>query len=108
MIRQRRNNMQTRQPRYSKEEFARRGTELYEQQIRSQVEPGNQGKFVAIDIESRAYEVDADDYAATERLYARHPDAQIWLVRVGQPAAYRIGRHRDPQMITDHQTQLPP
>ena len=85
--------MQTRQPRYTKEEFARRGTELYEQQIRTQVEAGNQGKIVAIDIESGAYEVDADDYTATERLYRRQPDAQIWLVRVGHPAAYRIGGH---------------
>jgi hypothetical protein len=83
--------MQARQPRYSKAEFARRGKELYEQQIRSKVEAGNQGKFVAIDIETGAYEVDADDYSATERLYHRFPDAQIWLVRVGQPTAYRIG-----------------
>ena len=36
------------------------------------------------------YEVDADDYTATERLLRRNPDAQIWLVRVGHRAAYRI------------------
>jgi hypothetical protein len=33
---------------YSKEEFARRGTSIYETQIRSQVESGNHGKIVAI------------------------------------------------------------
>jgi len=33
--------MAVRQPRYSKEEFARRGNELYERQIRAQVEAGN-------------------------------------------------------------------
>ena len=37
--------MTVRQPRYSKEEFARRGNELYERQIRAQVETGNHGKI---------------------------------------------------------------
>lgn len=78
-------------PRYSKEEFARRGQEIYDHAIRPRVEPGNEGKFVAIDIETGAYEIDIDDYTATERLLARNPDAQIWLLRVGYRTAYRIG-----------------
>jgi hypothetical protein len=40
--------MAVRQPRYNKEEFARRGDEIYESQVRSQVEEGNHGKLVAI------------------------------------------------------------
>jgi hypothetical protein len=59
------------------------------------VEPGCAGQFVAIDIETGGYELDTDDYAATERLVARYPDAQIWIMRVGQPTAYRIGRSPD-------------
>ncbi len=35
-------------PRYSKEEFARRGDEIYENQVCQQVEEGNHGKIVAI------------------------------------------------------------
>lgn len=42
--------MTVRQLRYSKEEFARRGNEIYETQIRTQVEEENHGKIVAIDI----------------------------------------------------------
>lgn len=49
--------MTTRQPRYSKDEFARRGDEIYKRDIRAQVEQGNEGKFVAIDIETGAYEI---------------------------------------------------
>jgi hypothetical protein len=41
--------MAIRQPRYPKEEFARRGDEIYETQVRSQVEEGNHGKIVVID-----------------------------------------------------------
>ena len=43
--------MTVRQPRYSKEEFAQRGNVLYEAQISSPVEEGNQGKIVAINQE---------------------------------------------------------
>lgn len=85
--------MSGRQPRYTKEEFARRGQQIYDQSIRSNAEPGSDGKLVAIDIESGAYEIDGDDFAATERLIARNPDAQIWLMRVGRPTAYQIGRY---------------
>jgi hypothetical protein len=40
--------MAVRQRRYSKEELARRGQELYESSIREQVVTGNDGKIVAI------------------------------------------------------------
>jgi hypothetical protein len=48
-------------PRYSKEEFARRGDEIYERDIVSRFGPDDEGKFVVIDIETGAYEVDRDE-----------------------------------------------
>ncbi len=86
--------MTARALRYSKEEFARRGDEIYNRDIRPLVEANNKGKYVAIDIETGAWEMDADDYAATERLLGQRPDAHIWLVRAGHRAAYRIGGTR--------------
>ena len=83
--------MAVRQPRYSKEEFAQRGDELYQTQIRSQVEEGNHGKIVAIDLETGAFEVDASEIAACDRLEAHHPDAQIWMVRIGSRHVRRFG-----------------
>jgi hypothetical protein len=83
--------MVVRQPRYSKEEFARRGNEIYESQVRSQVEEGNYGKIVAIDIETGAFEVADDTIAATDRLYERVPDAQPWVIRIGHRTVYRFG-----------------
>jgi hypothetical protein len=77
--------------RYSSEEFSRRGQEIYDREVRPALRPEDEDKFVAIDIESGAYEINGNDYAATERLLTRHPHAQIWLARVGQRAAYRIG-----------------
>ncbi len=83
--------MKARQPRYSKEEFARRGHELYESQIRPQVEEGNYGKIVAIDIETGAFEVADTPISATDRLYERYPDAQPWVIRIGHQTVYRFG-----------------
>ena len=77
-------------PRYSKEEFARRGQKIYDRDICPHVETSDEGKFVAVDIETGFYEMDNDDYTATEHLLARQPHAQIWLLRVGHRAAYRI------------------
>ena len=49
--------MTKRQPRYNPEEHARRGDDIYERSVRPQVEAGNRGKIVAIDIDSGAFEV---------------------------------------------------
>jgi hypothetical protein len=69
--------------RYSKEEFAQRGDAIYENDVRPRLTPKDDGKFVAIDIESGMYEIDADELEAAARLRARVPGAQTWMVRVG-------------------------
>jgi hypothetical protein len=80
-----------RQPRYSKEEFQGRGHELYETQIRSQVEEGNRGRIVAIDIETGAFEVADDSLTAAKQLLMRYPNAQIFGIRIGHRAVHRFG-----------------
>ncbi|WP_019508200.1 hypothetical protein [Pleurocapsa sp. PCC 7319] len=83
--------MTVRQPRYSKEEFANRGNEIYESQVRSQVEEGNYGKIVAINIETGSFEVADTPMVAVDRLYEREPDAQPWVIRIGHRAVFRFG-----------------
>jgi hypothetical protein len=83
--------MTVRQPRYSKEEFARRGHEVYESQVRSQIEEGNHGRIVAIDIETGAFEVADDSLTAAKQLLIRFPDAQIFGIRIGHRAVHRFG-----------------
>jgi hypothetical protein len=76
--------------RYSKEEFAHRGDAIYENDIRPHLQTEDTGKFVAIDIESGLYEIDADELEAGDRLCARVPEAQIWMVRVGSRYVHRF------------------
>ena len=71
--------------------MARRGQALYESKVREQVEAGNEGKIVAIDIETGAFEVDEHVIPATERLFERYPDAQPWGIRIGHKAVYHFG-----------------
>src|SRR5438270_3101048 len=87
----RRKVMAPTQRRYSKEEIARRGDALYESDVRPNLKPKDQGRFVAIDVETGAYELAASELAACDRLRARVPDAQIWLMRVGSPYLHRFG-----------------
>jgi hypothetical protein len=77
--------------RYSSAEIVQRGQVLYDQQIRAQVEPGHQGQFLVLDIETGDYEIDADDVRAVQRAKTKHPDAALYIVRIGSPTAYRIG-----------------
>jgi hypothetical protein len=81
--------------RYSPEEHARRGNELYETQIRPIVEAGNHGKIVAIDVETGEFELADSTMTASARLLDRYPDAQIWRIRIGCEGVHRIG-HRAP------------
>lgn len=83
--------MAVRQPLYSKEEFAQRGDLIYQNQIRPQIEINNHGKIVAIDLETGDFEVDAREINACNKLEARHPNAQIWIVRVGSRHVRRFG-----------------
>jgi hypothetical protein len=75
---------------YSREEFARRGNEIYETQVRPQVEEGNRGKIVAIDLDTGAFELAKDTMIASDRLLERYPDAQIWLIRIGYKGVHRF------------------
>jgi hypothetical protein len=84
-------SMTVRQRRYSKEDMAQRGQALYESGIRQQVEAGNEGKIVAIDIETGAFEVDENIVPATNRLFEQYPDAQPWVIRIGHRAVDHFG-----------------
>jgi hypothetical protein len=86
--------MATTQRRYSKEEFAKRGHTIYEEDVRPQLKAEDRGKFAAIDIESGEYAIAVDELKACQKLRKRIPDAQIWMVRVGYRTVHRIGgRH---------------
>lgn len=78
----------TRRPR---EETARLGDEIYERDIRPQVEETHHGKIIAIDVDSGDYTIGDTVIDVAERLRERCPGADVWLLRVGYRAVGSIG-----------------
>jgi ABC-type branched-subunit amino acid transport system ATPase component len=78
-------------PPYDREEVARIGDETYERNVLPNLGPEDEGKFALIDVQTGDYEVDRDEIAASDRLLARHPDAQVWTRQVGSRYARRFG-----------------
>ena len=63
------------------DELASLGGGIFDRQVRPALRPEDDGKFVAIDVESGTYEIDEDDFAAVARLRSRQPAADVWLMR---------------------------
>jgi hypothetical protein len=83
--------MSTTQRRYPKDEIARQGDEIFLRDVQPRLNASDDGKFVAIDVETREYVVAEDELAACDQLRAKLPEAQIWLLRVGSSFLHRFG-----------------
>ena len=78
--------------RLSNEEIARRGQEMYDQRLASQLETEeNIGKIIVIDVETGDYEIDAVGMNASERLRTRNPEAALLGLRIGYNAVEGFG-----------------
>ena len=82
-------------PARSRDEVARLGKAIYERDVRRQVETDHDGEVVAIDVDSGGWALGGNAIAASESLRGRHPDAEVWLMRVGHRALYRFSKLLD-------------
>ena len=78
-------------PRYSADEIVACGKAIYEQRLKSKLEPQNRGKFLVIDIETGDYEIDEDDLTASRRAARKRPDEARFGMRIGSPTAGTLG-----------------
>ena len=56
---------------------------FYNTELRHQLEPAENGKFIVIDAKSHDYEVDDELIVATVHLRDRQPDGEMIVFRVG-------------------------
>lgn len=76
---------------YSPEEAVRLGREIYNSDIRANVEKDNIGRYVVINIENGDFEV-GDDYAElAHRLKAKQPDAALTGLKIGYRVVAKVG-----------------
>jgi hypothetical protein len=79
---------------YAADEVGRRGQKLYDERIRSLVEPGHVGQIVVIDVDTSDYLVGTDLILMSHELRQRHSDAALYALKVGAAAFSRIGARR--------------
>ena len=78
--------------RQPKEVTARLGREMYERDIRHQVEADHVGEIVAIDVDSGSWAMGDDLMSARERLRSKRPEAvNVLFERVGYLAVSSMG-----------------
>ena len=73
------------------EEIARLGKEIYQRDIRLQVEATHQGDAVAIDVDTGDWAIAATALAAADALRERRPAPDVWVVKVGYPTLRTFG-----------------
>ena len=79
-------------PTRPRDEIARLGDQIYERDIRPQVEAAHRGEIVSIDVDTGSWALGGTLLAAADRLRAQRPDAvNVWSLRVGVRAVYAFG-----------------
>lgn len=76
---------------YTPDEVVERGKALFEQNIRVQVQEGNIGKYLVIDVLTGEYEIGENHLDTAKRARAKHPDAPLYGMRIGYKAVASFG-----------------
>lgn len=75
-----------------REETTRLGREIYEREIKAQVESAHHGEYVAIDVGSGNWALSEDALSAANSLREQCPEAlDVFLLRVGHRALHNFG-----------------
>ena len=77
-------------PDADRSDVGRLGRDLYARVVQPQLRPEDDNKYVAIDVDTGAFEVDESDIEAVMRLHTVRADARVWLERAGWAAACKI------------------
>ena len=75
-------------------EKAQRANRIFEEHIRPTLdENADPRAYVAIDMESKDFEIHRNQLTAANRLLERKPEAQgrLWFRRVGSPVTHHLG-----------------
>jgi hypothetical protein len=81
---------------YFPDEIAERALNLYHERLEAQLEiPENTGRFLSLDIVTGDYILSEQHWEGSKQLKTLHPEAIIYTLRIGYPAAVSLsGRVR--------------
>lgn len=83
-----------------------KGKRFYEEKLKAELEPAQNGKFVAIEPDSENYFVAEKAIEAIKRGRAALPDKMFFLARIGFPTARKFGlriNYRNKRVTIDNQ-----
>lgn len=79
-------------PDTERSETARRGTEIYERDIKPMLGEDQDGRYVSIDVDTGCWTIADTHRDAVDELHAQHPDSHdVWSLRVGYRAVVSFG-----------------
>ena len=78
------------------ESIVERGKRIYDQRLRSILEPEHNGEYVVIDVDTGEYELDKDHLAASDRAHKKKPGKVFYAAKVGFPT---LGHIRSPYVV---------
>lgn len=68
-----------------------RGMKLYEERLKSDLEPEHNGEMLAVEVESGDYFLGKSEIEAYDEAVAKHPGKEFAFLRVGAKAAFFVG-----------------
>lgn len=77
----------------SPDQIAKRGEEIYQEKLKSKYEPENNGKFLAIEIESEEDFLGETLDEAFEKTKIKYPGRLFHFIKIGFPSVYTLS-HR--------------
>ncbi len=75
------------------EQIAARGEKIYAEKLKPLLEPKENGKFVAIEVESEDYFIGMSILEAIDLAKKKYPTKLFHTVRVGYPGVFKLGAY---------------
>jgi hypothetical protein len=75
---------------HNPEEFATKGSQIYRELILPKLNPEDDGKIVAIDIETGQFELADTTLAAAGKMFEHLPNAELWFERIGSDGVHKF------------------
>ncbi len=83
-------------PNINPNELAEKGIEIYNQQLKSELEKTHQGDYVAIEVDSGKYFIDKTDIEALMKARRQFPHKVFYLVKIGSRAVIHFSSGHRP------------
>ena len=76
------------------EEIAKKGEEIYQTKLKSQLEPKENGKYLVIDVMSGDYFLGESILEANEKAKAKYTDRLFYALKVGYKGIFKMGGYK--------------